>query len=515
MKPSHLASLLFLILALLVVPAAQAQTATPTPVMTITGVEPDRIEQATGGYLTVYGSGFDAGTVVRLYGYGVLDTQYINAETLRAYVPAGISRGSHDVQVIRSDGEKAYLGNAVIIHAPKAPTATPKPPLLLFNQPELVIEQTATEPQALRPGQPFRLYLRLHNRGDYTAANIRVELADTSLAVPVEGSTLNVVDRLDYGLGITVTMDLALSQNAPNGYQGLPISISYTDLIGREYTSRQSVGLQIGASLSAQPRLLLNTYKSTPQEISPGTRFTLVLDLQNVGGAKAQQVVATLGGRDGSTLQPFALLGSGNVRYIGDIPASGSANLVLQMLASGDASAGAYTIPVLLEYTAADGQTYSETQALTLLLKHVPQLQLSMSEALPEALAGEPLNINAEIVNIGRSQVNISNVEVGGQGFEVLSGGSTFWGPVDGGTSAGVNATILPQQSGTLTVEVTVHYLDDFNQPQKMIFPLQVQVEAPQPTPTLPSGAAAPGSDSATLWDKILRFFKGLLGLGS
>ncbi|GAB4529076.1 MAG: hypothetical protein Fur0018_15440 [Anaerolineales bacterium] len=510
MKTSHLAILLFLTFALSIVPAAQAQTPEP---LSITGVEPAIIEQAAGGYLTVYGTGFDSGTVVRLYGYGVLDTQFINTQTLRAYVPAGVSRGSHDIQVIRSDGEKAYKENGVIIHTPKAPTATPKPPLLLFNQPELVIEQVTTEPQALRSGQPFQLHLRVRNRGDYTAANIRIELSDTSLAVPVEGSTLRVIDRLDYGTAVTVTLNLALNQNAPNGYQGLPVSIAYTDLIGREYTSQQSVGLQIGTTLNAQPRLLLDSYKNTPVDIAPGARFTLALNLRNVGGATAGQVVATLGGRDGAALTPFALLGSGNVRYLGDISPNAFSVLTLELVVAGDARAGAYTLPLLLEYTPPDGQPYSETQALTLVVKQPPQMQLSLTKALPVGLVDEPFNLVAEIINIGRTSVNVSNIEVRGQNFDVLSGGDTFWGPVDAGTTASVDASLVPQQSGTQTLEIVVHYLDDFNQPQEAIFPLEMQVEAPQPTPfpgeTVPTEEAAPSA-----WDKILRFFKALFGLG-
>ncbi len=514
MKTTLRLTLILFLAALCLTSTAQAQTPEP---LTITGVEPNIIEQSTGGYLTVYGTGFTAGTVVRLYGYGVLDTQFFNANTLRVVVPAGVSRGSHDLKVLREDGASAYLSNAVIIHAPKDPTPTPKPPLLLFNQPELVIETARSEPAILHPGQPFRLNLHIQNRGDYTAANIRIALADTSLAVPIQGSTLTVIDRLDYGLGVTVTMALALNRQAPNGYQGLPLNISYTDLIGREYSSQQSVGVQIDTSPATQPRMLLNAYQSTPQEIVPGARFTLSLNLQNVGGATAGQIVATLGGQDGTALRPFALLGSGNVHYLGDLTPNDKTALILEMVAAGDAAAGTYTLPLLLEYTAPDGQSYQATQAITLLVKQSPQMQLSLPDGpLTGLVVGEPFDLNAEIINIGRTQINASDIEVRAPGFEVLSGQNTFWGPMDGGTSAGINATLLPQESGTLTVEVVVHYLDDFNQPQELLFPLEVQVDAPMETPTPPEGAALPEEQTPpSVWDKILRFFKGLLGLGS
>ncbi len=127
MKPSRFVSLalLTLVVGSLFALGAYTLASALTP-LTISGVEPHVIEQ--GGVLTVYGSGFTAGTVVRLYGYGVLDTEFINSRVLRAATPAGVEGGRRDIQVIRPDGGLAFMGNAVVIRAPEDTAAPPAAP---------------------------------------------------------------------------------------------------------------------------------------------------------------------------------------------------------------------------------------------------------------------------------------------------------------------------------------------------------------------------------------------------
>ncbi len=129
MKPSRPVSLMLLTLVIgaLFVLGANTLASALTP-LTITGVEPHVIEQTEGGFLTVYGSGFTAGTVVRLYDYGVLDTEVINSNVLRAAVPAGVDSGRRDIQVIRPDGGLAFMGNAVVIRASQGAAALPAAP---------------------------------------------------------------------------------------------------------------------------------------------------------------------------------------------------------------------------------------------------------------------------------------------------------------------------------------------------------------------------------------------------
>jgi hypothetical protein len=102
-------------------------------------------------------------------------------------------------------------------------------------------------------------------------------------------------------------------------------------------------------------------------------------------------------------------------------------------------------------------------------------------------------------------------MEVTGEGLEIQNG-SLYVGPLDGGTSASLEATAVAQRAGTVEVVVNVHYLDDFNRPQTVSQTLTVEVAgSPEPVPQ----ESAPSPEGGSFWEKILRFLRGLLGLGS
>ncbi|RME35368.1 MAG: hypothetical protein D6793_07375, partial [Thermoflexia bacterium] len=102
--------------------------ARPSEQLALTGAEPRTLLSTTGGTLSIYGSGFTTATVVRLVGYGLLDTTFVHPGALRAVVPPGVPPGVYTLEVSES-GYSATLPAALTIVAPTAvPTPTPVPP---------------------------------------------------------------------------------------------------------------------------------------------------------------------------------------------------------------------------------------------------------------------------------------------------------------------------------------------------------------------------------------------------
>jgi hypothetical protein len=96
-----------------------------------------------------------------------------------------------------------------------------------------------------------------------------------------------------------------------------------------------------------------------------------------------------------------------------------------------------------------------------------------------------------------------------------ISDGTSFLGALDGGTSGSIDATIVAQESGAIPIQVTVNYLDDFNHPRVITQTLTVQVDTPQITPQAGSPGAPSSDQPPGFWDRVLRFLRGLVGLGS
>jgi hypothetical protein len=152
-------------------------------------------------------------------------------------------------------------------------------------------------------------------------------------------------------------------------------------------------------------------------------------------------------------------------------------------------------------------------QVLTLLVRNLPQIQVSYYRPLDPALVGKTIELPIEIMNIGRTSINISQVEASSQDIEIENG-SAFIGSLDGGTSAFLDALGTPLTSGDLELQLTIHILDDFNQPQVITKTLSLKVESPAELPTSSNGAPQiqNGSEGQS---GFLYFIRGLFGLGS
>jgi hypothetical protein len=488
----------------------------PAVGLTITGVEPSKISKLSGGTLSIYGTGFTQGAAVRLVGYGLLDAAVLTNTAIRAVVPPGLPSGTYDLEVILANGTSTIAGGAVRIKSPAEPSPTPTSSTewYVYGQPQLLIQSSKTTPESLRPGGAFTLTLQITNRGDYTATKLRIALSSLDLAVPRGGSNLVVVDTLESNQTIQVDLPLALSEKATPGYNSLNIQLDFSDYVGRDFTSNQSVGLNVTNALSDQPLILLTAYSTEPESIAPGDAFTLLLEISNVGKKDAEQLLLTLGGQDGTGLKPFAIIDSGNVKFIPMIPAGEALKVEQHLVLDGTANPGVYNLPVSLSYDGPDGSRQNENQVLNLMASRRPQLQIDFYRSVPPGLAGQPIELPIEVVNIGRDLVNVSTVQISGEKMEI-SDGSAFLGALDGGTSGSMDATIVAQESGTLPILVTVNYLDDFNHPRVITQTLSVQVEAPQITPQVGGPGASQSGQPAGFWDRVLRFLRGLFGLGS
>lgn len=497
-------------------PAAETpeagETPSPPPAVVVNAVEPRRISGETGGRLSIYGEGFAPGTVVRLVGYGLLDTLVVNSSALQAAVPPGLPENRFDLEVILADGRTVLVENALRITAVE-PTATATTAALTgYMQPQLLVQSARTVPARLRPGEPFDLLLEIANRGDYAAARVRVAVNTPALATPRGGSNLAVVDLLSAGQVVTVELPLALSESAAAGYNNLEIVLQYLDYYGREYLSNQSVGLEVGGS-SDQPVVLLDSYRTEPETLVAGDGFLLTLELRNVGRGQASDLLLTLGGQQAGGAQPFALVGSGNVKFIPSLAPGEAATLEQRFILDGSAEPGLYSLPVSLTYSGPDGAVRTETQTLSLQATRRPQLRIGFYRPVEPGQVDVPLELPIELVNIGRELVNVSTIELSGEGVDIEEG-SAFIGALDAGTSGSMDALVTPRQAGSLPLLLTVHYLDDFNHPSEITETLVVEVQAP-PTPE-PGDQAGPESGGPSgFWGLALRILRGLLGLGS
>jgi len=425
--------------------------------------------------------------------------------TQRMRVPSGLASGSYNLQVNLSAND--WEGN----HYEYPQTVAVEVIGVGTGRPQLVIESAQTEPAILGPGDAFSLTLRLANRGSRTATQVVVGAASSELAVPAGGSNVVAVERIGMDQVVTTTLPLVLGEVTQAGRSGLEIALDYSDYQGGSYGDRQSVGVEISTALADRPQLIVADYATTPGPLAPGDAFTLTLEVSNVGGGEAQRLTLTLGGEGGSGLAPFAPLQSSNVKFVPALAAGATVEVTQQLVVDGGADPGAYSLPLALAFDDARGTRHSDSQLISLLVRRRPHLQIGFYRPVGMATVGVPLELPVEVTNIGRTLVNVSTLEMTSEQLEIQDG-SLYLGPLDGGTSGSLEATGVAQEGGTAEVQVAVHYLDDFEQPQVVTKTFTVEVEEPV---VVPESADEEDEEKQGFWDKLLRVLRGLVGLGS
>ncbi|MGB9775026.1 MAG: IPT/TIG domain-containing protein [Anaerolineae bacterium] len=443
------------------------------------------------------------GQAGHLVGFMHINATVVVTQTMRA--PANLTSGSYNLPVNLSAND--FEGN----HYEYPQTVSVEVVGGGAGRPQLVVESARTEPEVLGPGNRFTLTLQIANRGERTATRVVVGPASAELVVPAEGSSMVAVERVAPGRAVTVTLPLVLGTVKQGGRVGLDLALSYGDVSGGTYSDRQSIGLEVSSSLADRPQLLIAAVHTDPPVVAPGDFFTLTLEVQNVGGGDAYRLLLTLGGEGGKELGPFVPRESGNVLFVPRIPAGDRVQITVPLVVDGSADAKAYGIPALLAYEDARGTARSDVQRISLVVQRRPLFRIDFYRPVEGAMVGMPFPLPVEVINLGKASVNVTIMEVTGEGLEIQNG-SLYVGPLDGGTSASLEATAVAQRAGTVEVVVHVHYLDDFNRPQTVSQTLRVEVAGP---PEAAPQESAPSSEASSFWEKILRFLRGLLGLGS
>lgn len=451
------------------------------------------------------------------------------------------------------------------------PTATPTNPPSdePFLRPLIVVQSYKASVEDITPGKEFVLDVRLANEGKDTATNIVAVFASGDFIPRETGGVVAVGDlaaddRHRISQPLTTSYDLWGKTVAT-----LQMTVNYTDVRGLTYHETFSITFPIawsrvsglGATAtptptltptpSLRPQLVITTYGADVNPLRPGGQFTLELNVQNLGNARAKQVTMILGGGSasgdgssgtpspgglsagGSDLSRFAPLGTSNIQSLGDLEVGATITARQKLIVNVTTEPGAY--PLMVSFTYVDDRNvhFTDDQVITLLVYSPPQLEVSFYRDPGPLMAGQPNLLPIQVVNLGRKPTLLGNMKVTAEGVD-FTNNLILVGMLEAGNYFTLDASATPYQPGPLELTVTVNYTDDFNQPQQISETLAVEVmEAPPMEPGMegppgegpgispggmpgesPGGFETPAGPES-FWQKVVRFLRGLVGLDS
>ena len=433
-----------------------------------------------------------------------------------------IESGAYPVTVAISYGDEAgytYASTETVGIKVLAPTPTVKPQA---GKPQIVIESFTAEPLPV-PGGTFTLTLTLHNSGTGAARNVSLTHGAPSNFAVLGTGNVTSAGNIGWQQTVAVAIPLTVDRAAKAGVNLHPITLDYDNTAGEHVSSAQNIAIQVGqggaAPVTPEPLVVIESYATEPEPLTPGQPFTLTLRVLNVGTADAQRVMLTLGKQgDASKSAPIAPLGTGNVRYLPELKAGAQAEVVNQFIVDGTADAGVYVMTIGLEFGGSGEKPITRDEQISLVVKVLPQLLFNFYRPLQPAVVGQPIDLPIEILNVGRKAVASNEAELVSSELAVDTP-KIYIGTLDSGIPFTWDARATADSPGEKRLTIRVHYIDDFNQPQVFEGERMVTVEAaPEVDSAGPDGQGAPGEGPAPEEPQrpwFIRLLRGLFGLGS
>jgi hypothetical protein len=224
------------------------------------------------------------------------------------------------------------------------------------------------------------------------------------------------------------------------------------------------------------------------------------------------------------TSENFLPLGSSNVQVIGDVGVQQYVQIQQALVVNSETAPGVYPLTLSFTYTDEDGNEFTDSQIITLLVYLVPSIEVSFYETPDTLYVGEDSTLPIQVVNIGSDSVLLGDIYINVENA-TLSNNLTFVGTLESGGSFTIDTDITPQQSGTYPVTVTINYQDNFKKAQTITQTLSITVEDAQITnlsvdssmlatqmAQMPTGANQTNNSFGNI---ILRFLRGLIGFDS
>jgi hypothetical protein len=172
----------------------------------------------------------------------------------------------------------------------------------------LGIQAVTLEPEIVAPGEVARLSISLENLVSSVIENIRLKLDLSSVSfAPVNSSNEKLVRSIEPGEKDVIDFILIAESDADADVYKVPITLHYEDELGNNYSTQNTLGLQIGD----KPDLLVSIETTTIYLAN--THGTVTIKFVNRGLADIKLLSAKLG-----TSDDYEILNSDEV-YVGNI----------------------------------------------------------------------------------------------------------------------------------------------------------------------------------------------------
>ena len=275
-----------------------------------------------------------------------------------------------------------------------------------------------------------------------------------------------------------ITFTFETRDDVYTGVYPVEFEVAFTRGTGRETTILttyvKGVGAKGSGSLDAstgtanvsKPRIIVNGFTTTPEEVYAGDIFTIDIHIENTSQRTSVSNIkidlkANPEGDVSNSYEAFLPTSGSNTVYIDKIKEGGTADVSIEMTAKADLAQKPYVLNVEMEYEDDQYNTYTSAASVSVPIKQESKFDVSTPEVMPMDInVGAQSNVMYSIYNTGKT--TLYNVQAK---FEApsITGGDVFIGKIEPGATGNVDA-MLTGVAPTMddgTVKAIISYEDE------------------------------------------------------
>lgn len=212
--------------------------------------------------------------------------------------------------------------------------------------------------------------------------------------------------------------------------------------------------------------LTITSVSSTPDEVQPGEKVSLSIEIENKLDIDVTDVVVSLN-LNGDVQKnipaaPFSPYQSSSEIKIGDLDEDDEDTAEFELIADANAELGSYKIPVEISYN--DGTAIKNEEGLvSLIVSAEPRLEISADGN--NLIKGKNAVLGIKIVNSGLGGAKFLSVKLNeGTGFKIIGSNSVYIGSIDSDDFDTAEFNIfVNENAGIINLPVEIDYTDARN----------------------------------------------------
>lgn len=306
--------------------------------------------------------------------------------------------------------------------------------------PQIILN--SVEPNPVQPGQDLTLQIKITNSGNDEIILDKTTLNFGESFILKSDDQTNSQTRLCTSCSKTITFFLTAKSSLESGF--------YTIKSNTRYDSTLSVEQDFSVQVMGLPNLVLNVANDI--DVIPEDTFNLSLELTNEGTGLAKNIKITPSSDDIGLLDE-------NFLFLRDSFVGSKQMITGEFLSSSLIESGYLLLPILLTYEDAQNNEYVVEETIGIEVKDRAHVILQHLQTDSNIVAGESTEISIRLENDGVGRAKNVRVVLDGP----LSGQKeAFFGSLDKREDLPFIFSLVPQDSGSLPVELSIYYTDDF-----------------------------------------------------